>query len=211
MSETAKHKSPFRIELDGEIVTLPGRTLRSVLGMFAHLEGLAVNQEKELAEQANQKAMVKTFPSLLKRPSFDEFNLGGTSFRELGRQVVRTAKSQVRVLQTRTQEIQSLVLINNWSVAEKLWARLLPDCKTPLFALNFLEELWAIAPDALDLNGWSLAHHWHQFVLIQAQVEIILARHQNLVELSDALENQLGVWLKKFGEILERLDEESAA
>jgi len=82
-------------------------------------------------------------------------------------------------------------------------------CKTPLFELNFLEELWGIKADRLEVEGWSLSRHWHQFVLIQAEVEIVLARRQNLMQLSDTLEAQLGTWLTRFGEILEKLDEES--
>ena len=88
-----------------------------------------------------------------------------------------------------------------------MWAELLPDCKTPLFELNFLEELWGICPDNLEAGGWSLTRHWQQFVLIQAEVEVLIARRQSLLQLSDTLEGHLGLWLKRFTDILEKLDE----
>jgi hypothetical protein len=76
--------------------------------------------------------------------------------------------------------------------------------------LNFLEELWDIRPDQLEVGGWTLVRHWQQFVLIQAEIEVLLARRQSLMHLSDIVEGHLGLWLQKFGEILEKLDEHSA-
>ena len=133
------------------------------------------------------------------------------SFRELGRQVIRAAHCQVLALQERLESVQSLVLINDWAVAERLWAKLAPDCKTPLFEMGFIEELWGIRADQLQVGGWSLTRQWQQFVLIQAEVEVLLGRRRSLVELSDMLERDLGRWLTKFVDLLEKLDEESAA
>jgi len=75
----------------------------------------------------------------------------------------------------------------------------------------FLEELWGICPDNLEVGGWTLTRHWQQFVLIQAEVEVLLARRQSLLQLSDTLEGHLGLWLKRFADILAKLDEKSAA
>ncbi len=132
------------------------------------------------------------------------------SLRELGRQVIRAAQSQVCGLQARLQQVESLVLINDWAVAEQLWAELVPDCKTPLFELSFLEELWGISPDKLPVNGSSLTRQWQEFVLLQAEFELLLGRRRSLVELSDALERDLGRWLRRFLELLGKLDEASA-
>jgi hypothetical protein len=214
MSESVKTaaKNPFLIDLDGEIVTLPGKSLESMMGMFAHLESLTLRRVKNAPRAPAVGENAKGSPALPKFQPFDRGEAERISFRGLGRQVIRAAQSQVCNLQTRTQHIQSLVLINNWKVADELWAELLPDCKTPLFELNFLEELWGISPDQWEVvDGWSLTRHWQQFVLIQAEVEVLLARRQSLLELSDTLEGHLGLWLKRFGEILEKLDEKSAA
>lgn len=200
----------FQANLDGEIVTLPWRSVKSVLGFFEHLESMARCQEREFGAPPKKASPGRPRSKTSKTSAIAPQQAETTRFRELGRQVIRTAKCQVRVLQGRAQKAQSLVLINDWAIADRLWSELLMECKTPLFELNFLEELWGISPDRLDIAGWSLGRHWHQFVLIQAEVEIIMARRHNLVELSDTIERQLGNWLKRFGEILEKLDEESA-
>jgi hypothetical protein len=208
MSDTVKTSRPsFLINLDGEIITLPGRSLESILGMFAHLEGLASRQGNQAGSAASKSA--SAVPQLLPKP--EAFVAQRISFRELGRQVIRAAQSQIVVLRSRVERMQALVLINHWPVAERLWAEFLPDCKTPLYELNFLEELWGINPERLEVDGWSLVRHWQQFVLIQAEIEVLLARRQSLLQLSDTLEGQLGTWLKRFDSILEKLDEKSIA
>lgn len=210
MSETVKvtGPNPFLIHLDGEIATMPGRSLESMMGIFAHLESLALRRGKISGVFPGG---TKPAGNLPKSNGFAEGEVERISFRELGRQVIRAAQTQIRFLQSRTQEVQSLILINNWAVADQLWAELLPDCKTPLFELNFLEELWGISPDHLEAGGWTLTRHWQQFVLIQAEVEVLLARRQSLLQLSDTLEGHLGLWLKRFADILNKLDEKSAA
>lgn len=212
MSEATKQRSkiPFRVNLDGQIVTLPGKSLESMLGMFAHLESVAIRRSKDASYLASKKSSSKIKQPLPKYKAFEEGPVEKVSFRELGRQVIRSALGQVTVLQGRTQQMQALILINNWQIAEKMWSDLLPDCKTPLFELNFLEELWGIIPDQLDVGGWTLVRHWQQFVLIQAEIEVLLARRQSLMHLSDIVEGHLGLWLKRFEDILKKLDEYSA-
>jgi hypothetical protein len=201
----------FRIDLDSDIIALPGRGLKSVLGLFAHLENLARRTETVATPAFKGMGKGKTLPVMLGDPPAEGQMAERISFRELGRQVIRAAHCQVRALQERLEAVQSLVLINDWAVAERLWAKLAPDCKTPLFEMGFIEELWGISADQLQVGGWSLTRQWQQFVLIQAEVEVLLGRRRSLVELSDMLERDLGRWLGKFVDLLEKLDEESAA
>lgn len=197
MPDTIRHidKDAFRTDLDAEIVALPGRSLRSVVGLFAHMESLA--REKKGSGRSRKSRAADAEPETV-------------SFRELGRQVIGVARLEVEVLQARLHKLQSLVLINDWSVAERLWREFLPACKTPLFELNFLEELWGIELAPLSIELCPLTRFWHQFVLIQAEVEALIVRRRSLVELSDMLERELGSWLKRFADILERLDEASS-
>jgi hypothetical protein len=201
----------FKIDLDSEVIALPGRGLKSVLGLFAHLENLAKRTEGDAVPALKGIGATKAFSVALANASAAAQMSERISFRELGRQVIRAAQSQVRALQDRLEAVQSLVLINDWAVAERLWSKLAPDCKTPLFEMGFIEELWGISADQLQVDGWSLTRQWQQFVLIQAEVEVLLGRRRSLVELSDMLERDLGRWLGKFADLLEKLDEESAA
>lgn len=196
-------KKSYQANLDGEVTALTRRGAASLLGLFAQLEKLAVEQQKEGNAQ-NQPA-----PALLKLRFLEEAGLGKISSRDLGRQMIAAARAQVRGLQLRTNEIQALVLINNWPVAERLWEELLAGCKTPLFELSLLEEMWGIRPERMEIGDCTLARHWHHFVLIQAEVEMLLLGRQSLLKLSDILEQQFAVWLKRFSEFLEKLDEES--
>jgi hypothetical protein len=129
------------------------------------------------------------------------------TFRELGRQIIETAQAQVEVLQQRASEVQSLILINDWPVAKRLWPPLQSECRTPLYELNFLEDFWGFD----STQAAASSRHRRQFVLIQADVRMLLARQESLVELSNTLERDLGCWLTHFGKILDKLDEESAA
>lgn len=213
MSEKTKQldKHSFRANLDGEIRTLSSRSVRSLSGLFAHLESLGSRHEPGPIPAPDTDRAARSREVMAKSQPSAAARLKRIRFRELGRQLIRTAKSQVRVLRARTQEVQSLVLINNWAVADRLWSGLAPDCKTPLFVLCILEELWGINPGRPEADDQALARQWQQFILIQAEVEILLARRQSLLELSDTLETQLGLWLKRFDELLEELDEESMA
>jgi hypothetical protein len=213
MSEKTKQldNCAFRVDLDSEIKTLSGKSLKALLGLFAHLEnlGLRNGQCRDSALGGDRSATLHEV--LAKSQPFGAARLKRPCFRDLGRQVISAAKAQVLDLGARNQKLQSLVLINSWPVAEQLWSEFLPDCKTPLFMLSFLEDLWGINPGQSESNSHALARHWHRFILIQAEIENLMSQRQSLLELSNALELHLGTWLEGFGKLLEKLDEESIA
>ena len=211
MGTTAKKRTKpiFKADLSAEITTLPIRTLKSVAEVFLHLENQAIRQRRETAPLWEEEALAKVQDLLGSNQPIEPGAFGGFSVRELGRQVLATARAQVGTLQARTCEAQALMLINGWKVAERLWSGLQAECKTPLFAVNFLEDLWGFDPSNVVVSGWSLARHRRQFVLIQADIGILLARQHSLMELSNSLERDLGCWLSHFAKILDKLDEES--
>ncbi len=211
MATTAKKRSKpiFRADLNAEITTLPIRTLKSVAEIFLHLENLAIRQSRDRGSLWGHEQLAKVQELLSSNQPIEPGVFGGFRFRELGRQVLATARAQVSALQATTCETQALILINGWKVAERLWTGLQADCRTPLYEINFLEDLWGFDPAQLIVNGWSYTRHRRQFVLIQADIGILLARQQSLMELSNTLERDLGCWLAKFAKILDKLDEES--
>jgi hypothetical protein len=79
------------------------------------------------------------------------------------------------------------------------------ECRTPLYELNFLEDLWGFDPAQIAANS----RHRRQFVLIQTDVRMLLARQESLLDLSNTLERDLGCWITHFGRILRKLDDES--
>jgi hypothetical protein len=196
----------LRRKLEREVAALPPRSLRSIMGIFAHLEGQAAGSDGR-GEGPEFKPVLPSHPAAALLSELPE----QITFRNLGRQVLATARRQVAGLQGRLERMSSLVLINNWDIADKLWAGFLAACRLSLFELNFVEELWEVNADHLEIDGGSLTRHWHQFVLLQAEVELRLAQRRSLVELSDALDRDLAPWLVRFIEILEVLDEAALA
>jgi hypothetical protein len=200
-------KPSFRADLDSQITTWPGSSLQSLAAVFVHLERLAIRQNQDASAFWENENVAKLHGLLSGSQPVEPGRATGLSFRELGRQIIETAKAQVGVLQNRAHEVQSLLLINDWPVAKRLWPPLQAECRTPLYELNFIEDLWGFDTSQAAANS----RHRRQFVLIQADVRMLLARQESLLELSNTLERDLGCWLTHFGKILDKLDEESAA
>jgi hypothetical protein len=198
-------KPPFRVDLDSPITTWPGGSLQSLSTIFVHLEKIAVRLNREAGSIWENENVAKLHELLAGNHPLEAGQYNGLSFRDLGRQVLETAKAQVEVLQNRAHEVQSLLLINDWPVAKRLWLSLQAECRTPIYELNFLEDLWGFDQPQMAANS----RHRRQFVLIQADVRMLLARQESLLDLSNTLERDLGCWLTHFGKILQRLDEES--
>jgi hypothetical protein len=201
-------KLAFRVDLDSRITMLSDGSMKSVLGLLAHLETLAGSGGKSPFILPEKEDLKRAF-GLLAHSQLEPTQQG-LSFRQLGRQIIRTARAHIRLLQTYTESMQLLVLINDWKTARRFWAELLPEFRTPLLELNFLEELWGIRPEQVEAEGVTLALHWQQFVLLQSEMEDLLKRRQSIVELSDFIEGPLGSWLVRFDGIMEKLDETSA-
>jgi len=196
---------PFRVDLDGEITAWPGSSLQSLSAIFLHLEKMALRQNGGSGCLWENENVAKLHELLSGGQLREAGPRRGLSFRDLGRQIIETATAQVLVLQNRAHDVQSLLLINDWPVAKRLWPPLQAECRTPLYELNFLEDLWGFDPPQLAVNS----RHRRQFALIQADVRLLLARQESLLELSNTLERDLGCWLTHFGKILQNLDEYS--
>jgi hypothetical protein len=195
----------IRVDLDSEITTWPGSSLQSLSAIFVHMEKMAVRQNREAGSIWENENVARIQELLSGSHLLETGSHAGLSFRDLGRQIIETAKAQVEVLQDRAHEVQSLLLINDWPVAKRLWPSLQAECRTPLYELNFLEDLWGFDQSQMAANS----RHRRQFVLIQADVRMLLARQESLLDLSNTLERDLGCWLTHFGKILHKLDEES--
>ena len=199
--------SSFRVDLDSEITSWPGSSLQSLSAVFVHLEKMAVRQNRGAGAIWENENVVRLHDLLSGSQMMVGGRNGGLCFRDLGRQIIETAQAQVEVLENRAHEVQSLLLINDWPVAKRLWPPLQAECRTPLYELNFLEDLWGFDSHQMAAN----ARHRRQFVLIQADVRMLLARQESLLDLSNTLERDLGCWLTHFGKILHKLDDESLA
>src|SRR5580698_3479889 len=100
MSEKTKQIEdlPFRVDLDSEIRTMSGRCLRSLLGLFAHLENLGMCQKQYSRSLPSRNRASKSQVVSAQSQQTTTTRLKRPCFRELGRQVLCAAKSQVQVL-----------------------------------------------------------------------------------------------------------------
>jgi hypothetical protein len=205
MPTTSNAGSPFGTDLDKAVGILPSRSLRALTALFKHLEGVARKGRKSrcLPDEAESSER-STVPVGLKADGSDSIQL-----RDVGRQIISAAAAQIRLLELRAEESQFLLLINDWETAERIWLSLESDCRTPLYELSLLENLWDIDPGAFRVDGVSIERHRQKFVLIQLYIKMLLSNRENLLELSNTLETDLGCWLDQFARILDKLEYES--
>ena len=95
-------------------------------------------------------------------------------------------------------------MINDWSKAEQLWWDLMPELKDPLLTLSFVPASVEMLPHGEEIGTKALKRFTLDLAKILENVEEILTRKE-LIELSDALENQLLPWLRSLGHCLYRL------
>jgi hypothetical protein len=139
-------------------------------------------------------------------PPNGELGPGDESAFELGLQVTETARVQVAALQERVERAQLLVLINDWSLSQRVWWELVPDLRTPLLEMNFLWELWSGRPEWAKWVGPDLARLAEHIGLLQAQVELLFCRGGDTVGFSTLLEQGLLPWLREMDACLERIE-----
>lgn len=206
MTNDVMAKSEQRtVTLDGRPVELESRR-QSLKDVFQYLESLALRHERVLSSVLVDGIQVAPSEARISNGSFQSIRADSLTFDELGRQMVRAVRTRVNELRERVKGMQFLVLINNWDVAQWLWWELVPDFKTPMIELSFLQELWGTRLEQLKIQDRNVVQHWDMIGPIHAEIEMLLQRQESLVNLSDALERKLGPWLMQLGEYLERLD-----
>jgi hypothetical protein len=94
-------------------------------------------------------------------------------------------------------------MINDWPKAEALWWDLMPEIKDPLLTLSFVPHNVEMLPNGEEIGAKSIKRFTLDLVKIFENIDAILARKE-LIELSDALENQLLPWLRSLGHCLYR-------
>jgi hypothetical protein len=192
-----------QITLDGHPLALSGKQGRSLNAIRAHLERVALKRNRVLFSLTVNGTPVGLGDSLLKFKSFHKITARTISFGQLGYQLVAVAADQVNVLHERVERLALQVMINDWHKAEQLWWDLMPELKDPLLTLSFVPPSVEDMPHGEDISAKALKRFSLDLVKILEEIEEILTRKE-LLELSDALENQLLPWLRGLGHCLYR-------
>ena len=127
------------------------------------------------------------------------------SFNQLSLQLVTVAADQVNTLHERVQRMALQVMINEWEQAEEMWWELMPDLKDPLLTLSFVPQAVELMPNGEEISHKAVKKFTHDLVVILEEIDRILGR-QELIELSNALENDLLPWLRGLGHCLYRFN-----
>ena len=192
-----------QITLDGQPVALPLKQGRSLQSIRSHLERVALKRQRVLFSLTINGTPVSLGESLSPYKTFHKVVARTIGFDQLGYQLVAVAADQVNSLHERVERLALQVMINDWSKAEALWWDLMPELKDPLLTLSFVPPTVEHLPHGQEIGAKALKRFTSDLVKIFEHIEEILTRKE-LLELSDALENQLLPWLRGLGHCLYR-------
>jgi len=192
-----------QITLDGQPVALGGKQSRSLQSIRSHLERVALKRQRVLFSLTINGAPVSLAESLSPFKTFHKIAARTIGFDQLGYQLVAVAADQVNSLHERIERLALQIMINDWPKAEALWWQLMPEIKDPLLTLSFVPPSVEMLPHGEEIGTKALKRFTLDLVKILEEIEDILTRKE-LLELSDALENQLLPWLRGLGHCLYR-------
>jgi hypothetical protein len=190
-----------QITLDGQSVALPAKQARSLQAIRSHLERVALKRQRVLFSLTVNGTPVSLGETMSPFKTFHKIVGRTISFSQLGFQLVAVAADQVNALHERVERLSLQIMINDWSKAEELWWDLLPELKDPLLTLSFVPAAVEMLPHGEEIGAKALKRFTNDLVQILEEIEEILTR-QELLELSNALENELLPWLRSLGHCL---------
>lgn len=189
--------------MDGQPVELSSTQGRSLRAIRAHLEAIALKKHRVLFSLTVNGAPVSLVDSMSPFKTFQKVVARTIGFNQLSFQLVGVAADQVNSLHDRVERLALQVMINDWPKAEAMWWDLLPDLKDPLLTMTFIPQVVEMLPFGEEIGPKAIKRFSDGLVLILQKIELILDR-QELLELSNALENDLLPWLRGLGHCLYR-------
>jgi hypothetical protein len=192
-----------QITLDGQPVPLATNHGRSLQAIRAHLERVALKRQRVLFSLTVNGTPVSLGESLSPFKTFHKIAARTIRFDQLGFQLVAVAADQVNTLHERVERLALQVMINEWPKAEQLWLDLMPELKDPLLTLSFVPPNVEFLPHGQEIGAKAVKRFTIDLAKILENIEEILTRKE-LLELSDALENDLLPWLRSLGHCLYR-------
>jgi hypothetical protein len=192
-----------QVTLDGRPVELSSRQGRSLKAIRAHLEMLALQRHRVLFSLAVNGSPVNLDESMSPFKTFHKVVARTITFTQLSFQLVTVASDQVNRLHERVEKLALQVMINDWDAAEEVWWELMPDLKDPLITMSFIPPTIELLPHGEQIGGKAVKKFTQDLVTILERLEEVVVR-QELLELSNALENELLPWLRGVGHCLYR-------
>jgi len=207
-ASTPQNTYQTSVLLDGKPVALAGQNASSLTAVRAHLEILALCQQRILFSLTVDGMALNLGDTSLPSRRFKRVVASTISFDQLRFQLLRAARKQVEHLKSRVEGAVLLALINDWPVVQRCWWDLLPDLKEPLVTLSFCTELFPQPPPLpLSVFRGRVIEAEHLGRLL-SELESICEQRDG-ASFSDALEQRLLPWLEQLDDSLARFNETS--
>jgi hypothetical protein len=192
-----------QVTFDGQSLELPYKQGRSLQAIRTHLETLALKRHRVLFSLTVNGVPVSLGESMSPFKTFHKIVARTIGFGQLSLQLVAVAADQVNTLHERVQRMALQVMINDWDKAEEMWWDLMPDLKDPLLTLSFIPQSIEMLPNGEEIGAKAVKKFTQDLAVILEEIDRIIAR-QELLEFSNALENDLLPWLRALGHCLYR-------
>jgi hypothetical protein len=193
MAEKPKVETPAvatRLLLDGQALEIPAHLQEPLLAIRVHLQLLALRSKRSLSAFSIEAASEKLTPDT------------GSGRQDLpNARFARDARRHIERFIARTEDLVLLVLVNDWTVSDRMWVEIQPDLRGVLVALNLWQELRAESPTIPAAEGLPLLAHLAGWQALWVELNDARTRKE-AVAFSNALEQRLIPWLRELDALL---------
>lgn len=187
--------------MDNRPLNLPDWLADSLESIRTYIECIAMKKERVLwTLQVDEQKVDLAEPELDVR-RFSQVRASTISFADLSNHLISAGRDKARELSESLEEAVLLVLINDGSVAQRLWHDWEPQLAEPLFSLRALQELKLPRFQRL-FQKRPLAEYFEQLSFIIWEVESLFRtcdddpESANLIAFSEILDFTLVPWLR---------------
>lgn len=192
--------------MDGKPVLLPESSCDSFSSLRAQLEMIALRQNRVLADVSVDGVVVPAGHDKLSLAGNHQVKAQTISFQELGLQMAQTALRQTDQLEVHVEQALTRVLINEPAAAWKLMNDLDAELRPLLILVNFIQELRGTSLFQIETDPDCLGKHLEKISSIRAAWSHLEDR-QEVLALSDLIEQQMLPWVVQLGVYLRQIHE----
>lgn len=204
---TAPNQTPtITVLMDGKPVQVPESSLDSFSALRAQLEVIALRQNRVLADVCLDGVAIQADQAKLPLDGTHQVQAQTISFQELGLQMTQTALRQSDHLEIRAEQALTRVLINESAQAWELMRSLDAEIRPLLVLTSFMQELRGARLIELGVDPARFAQHLEKMQKIRAAWNHLESR-QDVIALSDLIEQQLLPWVVQLGVYLRQIHE----
>ncbi|HVY70976.1 MAG TPA: hypothetical protein VHH73_13675 [Verrucomicrobiae bacterium] len=186
------------LSLDGRPVEIPAHLHEPLMAIRTHLQLAALRLNRSLAAFSVDAASVTLHSAPPSPASPGRLDLPSARF-------ARDARRHIERFTARSEDLVLLVLVNDWTVSDRLWLDIQPDLRGVLVALNLWQEMLADNPAAPVAEGLPLLAHLAGWQELWTELNDNRTR-KDAVGFSNALEQRLVPWLRELDAILAGLE-----